>query len=99
MKLSTKTNRFPHTFSKARALECNYSVYVTRPCPASSAHHRILKIACNRSKVTRDTTKGQGSTAPSVQWVRSVAGAQVREERNKVLAALLGLRSVGVKRD
>ena len=36
MKLSTKTNRFPHTFSKARALECNYSVYVTRPCPASS---------------------------------------------------------------
>ena len=36
MKLSTKTNRFPHTFSKARALECNYSVNVTRPCPASS---------------------------------------------------------------
>ena len=33
MKLSTKKNRFPHTFSKARALE---SVYVTRPCPASS---------------------------------------------------------------
>ena len=37
MKLSTKKNRFPHTFSKARALECNYSVNVTRPCPASSA--------------------------------------------------------------
>ena len=36
MKLSTTTNRFPHTFSKARALECNYSVNVTRPCPASS---------------------------------------------------------------
>ena len=39
MKLSTKNNRFPHTFSKARALECNYSVYVTRPCPASSDAH------------------------------------------------------------
>ena len=37
VKLSTKKNRFPHTFSKARALECNYSVHVTRPCPASSA--------------------------------------------------------------
>ena len=36
MKLSTKKNRFPHTFSKARALECNYSANVTRPCPASS---------------------------------------------------------------
>ena len=32
VKLSTKTNRFPHTFTKARALECNYSVNVTRPC-------------------------------------------------------------------
>ena len=27
VKLSTKKNRFPHTFSKARALECNYSVH------------------------------------------------------------------------
>ena len=49
MKLSTKTNRFPHTFSKARALECNYSVYVTRPCPASSAPVRTFMIFLRRA--------------------------------------------------
>ena len=46
MKLSTKKNRFPHTFSKARALECNYSVNVTRPCPASSGSRRECGCGC-----------------------------------------------------
>ena len=50
MKLSTKKNRFPHTFSKARALECNYSVNVTRPCPASSGAHTTIKLHNTRAR-------------------------------------------------
>ena len=75
MKLSTKTNRFPHTFSKARALECNYSVYVTRPCPASSGWYhssvwskvwqRRAEAAMDRRNVRkifiqRDYSRGTG---------------------------------------
>ena len=51
MKLSTKTNRFPHTFSKARALECNYSVYVTRPCPASSGSGHFSRFSWHSSSI------------------------------------------------
>ena len=51
VKLSTKNNRFPHTFSKA---PCSGMPYITWPCPASSSEG-------NLSKVTRPFPRWEGS--------------------------------------
>ena len=75
MKLSTKKNRFPHTFSKARALECNYSVYVTRPCPASSG---LASTSCAEGMQFKCNTSGEARAA------HAISASATANKRNRV---------------